>query len=133
MEDLNNFLKDAIASDEYSEHTVSLNEDCEFIRSVLFENGYINLDGILSETRSYAPETLITGQREFEDITYAMGKPKQSITYYEYDKSWDFELAEFIGAIRGNSSIINGTSHDALEIMKITDHIYKNSLHTKTT
>jgi predicted dehydrogenase len=105
----------------------------KFLLEMTFENGYINLDGILSETRSYAPETLITGQREFEDITYAMGKPKQSITYYEYDKSWDFELAEFIGAIRGNSSIINGTSHDALEIMKITDHIYKNSLHTKTT
>ena len=97
-----------------------------------FENGYINLDGILSETRSYAPETLITGQREFEDITYAMGKPKQSITYYEYDKSWDFELADFIDAARGNSSILNGTSQDALEIMKITDYVYKNSIISKS-
>jgi len=105
----------------------------KFLLEMTFEEGYLNLDGILSETRSYAPETLIIGQREFEDVTFAMGKPKQSITYYEYDKSWDFELAEFIGAIRGNCSIINGTSKDALEIMKITDHVYKNSLFTKTT
>ena len=74
---------------------------------------------------------MIVGQREFEDVTFAMGKPKQSITYYEYDKSWDFELAEFIGAVRGNSSIINGTSQDALEVMKITDHVYKNSVFTR--
>ena len=61
-----------------------------------FENGYINLDGILSSTRSYAPESMIVGKREFEDITFAMGKPKESITYYEYDKSWGLELKEFI-------------------------------------
>jgi predicted dehydrogenase len=97
----------------------------KFLLEMTFEKGYINLDGILSETRSYAPETLIVGQREFEDVTFAMGKPKQSITYFEYDKSWDFELSEFIDAIMDNSPIKNGTSHDALEIMRITDSIYK--------
>ena len=91
-----------------------------------FEKGYLNLDGILSETRSYAPETLITGQREFEDVTFAMGKPKQSITYFEYDRSWGLELVEFIDAIKGNTTILNGTSQDAFEIMKITDHVYNN-------
>ena len=96
----------------------------KFLLEMTFEKGYLNLDGILSETRSYAPETLIIGQREFEDVTFAMGKPKQSITYFEYDKSWDFELAEFIDAIKGNATILNGTSQDAFEIMKITDHVY---------
>ena len=98
----------------------------KFLLEMTFEEGYLNLDGILSETRSYAPETLIIGQREFEDVTFAMGKPKQSITYFEYDKSWDFELAEFIDAIKGNATILNGTSQDALEIMKLIDLIYKN-------
>ena len=41
------------------------------------------------------------------------------------------ELVEFIGAVRGNSSIVNGTSQDALEVMKITDHVYENSLFTR--
>ena len=70
---------------------------------------------------------MIVGQREFEDVTFAMGKPKESITYYEYDKSWDLELEEFINAIRDKSPVINGTSQDALEIMKLTDYVYSNS------
>ena len=31
----------------------------KFLLELCFEEGYINLDGILSGTRSYAPETLI--------------------------------------------------------------------------
>jgi hypothetical protein len=55
-----------------------------------------------------------------------MGKPKESITYYEYDNSWELELNEFIDAIHGKNAINNGTSNDALEIMKLTDFIYSN-------
>mgnify|MGYP005644048245 FL=1 len=99
----------------------------KFLLEMMFENGYINLDGILSSTRSYAPEIMIIGKREFEDVTFAMGKPKESITYYEYDKSWDLELKEFIDAVHGKSIVGNGTSEDALEIMKLTDFVYANS------
>ena len=98
----------------------------KFLLELTFENGYINLDGILSSTRSYVPETLIVGRREFENVTFAMGKPKETTTYFEKDKSWELELYEFVGAIRGVSPILNGTSNDALEIMKITDKIYSN-------
>jgi predicted dehydrogenase len=97
----------------------------KFLLEMAFEDGYINLDGILSSTRSYAPETMIVGKREFEDITFAMGKPQESITYYEYDKSWSLELEEFINAIHGSSKVNSGTSNDALEIMKLIDFIYK--------
>jgi predicted dehydrogenase len=99
----------------------------KFLLEMSFEDGYINLDGILSSTRSYAPETLVVGRREFEDVTFAMGKPKESITYYEYDKSWDLEMAEFIDAVHGTSVVVNGTSQDALEIMKLTDFVYARS------
>ncbi|MBT6937189.1 MAG: Gfo/Idh/MocA family oxidoreductase [Candidatus Marinimicrobia bacterium] len=98
----------------------------KFLLEMAFESGYINLDGILSSTRSYAPETMIVGRREFEDITFAMGKPKESITYYENDNSWELELKEFIDAVNGKSVINNGTSEDALEIMMLTDFVYKN-------
>ena len=96
----------------------------KFLLEMAFEDGYVNLDGILSSTRSYTPETMVMGRREFEDITFAMGKPKESTTYYEYDKSWEFEFDEFISAVLGISPIVNGTSRDALEIMKLTDYIY---------
>ena len=44
----------------------------KFLLEMCFEEGYINLDGILSGTRSYAPEKLIIGLREFEDVTFAI-------------------------------------------------------------
>lgn len=100
----------------------------KFLLEMEFENGYINLDGILSSTRSYAPETMTIGRREFEDVTFAMGKPKEAVTYYENDNSWELELKEFIEAIDGKSLIHNGSSNDALQIMKLTDFIYNNSL-----
>ena len=98
----------------------------KFLLEMTFENGYINLDGILSASRSYTPETLTLGMREFEDVTFAMGKPKESKTYFEYDESWNYELKEFMDVINKKSSLKNGTSHDALEIMKLVDSIYKN-------
>ena len=96
----------------------------KFLLEMTFEDGYLNLDGILSATRSYTPETLIYGRREFEDITFAMGKPKESTVYFESDESWSLELLEFIHAVRGDSKVVNGSSNDAKEIMKLTDSIY---------
>ena len=96
----------------------------KFLLEMTFENGYINLDGILSATRSYAPETMILSRRDLEDTSLAMGKPIETVTYYEYDKSWDLELEEFINAINDNSLVENGSSKDALEIMKIINEVY---------
>jgi predicted dehydrogenase len=99
----------------------------KFLLEMTFEDGYINLDGLLSSTKSYAPETLVVGRREFEDVTFAMGKPQELITYFEYDKSFELELNEFVNAIKGDGTIINGTTQDAYEIMKLTDYIYSNT------
>ena len=100
----------------------------KFLLEMAFEDGYVNLDGILSSTRSYAPETLIVGRREFEDITFAMGKPKESITYFENDLSWNFELKEFIDAIIEKKPVVNGTSNDALQIMKLVTESYRKAI-----
>ena len=98
----------------------------KFLLEMTFVNGYINLDGILSSTNSYAPEKLIVGKRQIKDPQKEMGKPKELITYYDQDKSWDFELTEFIDAARNIAPLMNGTSKDALEIMKLADFVYKN-------
>lgn len=103
----------------------------KFLLEMTFEKGHINLDGIMSTTRSYSPETLVVGEREFENISFAMGKPKETITYFESDRSWDIELEEFTKAIRGESSIINGTSYDAFEIMKLIDQAYSSDTISK--
>ncbi|EKJ5647852.1 Gfo/Idh/MocA family oxidoreductase [Campylobacter jejuni] len=99
----------------------------KFLLEIYFEEGYINLDGILSSTRSYTPETLIIGKREFEDITFAMGKPKENITWFENDDSWEIEIKEFLDAISGDKKIINGTSSDAYQTLSLIEKIYSNS------
>ena len=97
----------------------------KFLLEMTFENGYINLDGILSSTGSYSPEKLLYAYREAEDIEKAMGKPTENIIHFESDDSWDLELKEFINAINGVSKIEHGTINDANEIMKLLDSIYK--------
>lgn len=99
----------------------------KFLLEMCFEEGYVNLDGILSGTRSYTPEKLIVAKREFEDITFAMGKPKENTTWFENDDSWKLEVDEFIDAIVGDGKISNGTSQDAYETLKLVERIYENS------
>ena len=99
----------------------------KFLLEMCFEEGYINLDGILSGTRSYSQEKLVVGRREFEDITFAMGKPKENTTWFENDDSWSLEIKEFINAIIGKTKIQHGTSNDAYETLKLVERIYENS------
>ena len=99
----------------------------KFLLEMCFEEGYINLDGILSGTRSYAPEKLVVGRREFEDITFAMGKPKENTTWFENDDSWKLEIKEFINAIMEKTGIEHGTSKDAYETLRLVEKIYENS------
>lgn len=99
----------------------------KFLLEMTFEEGYINLDGLLSTTRSYAPEKLIVGMREFEDITFAMGKPKETVTWFENDNSWKFEIEEFISAINNSGKIDNGSSQDGLKVLSLVEDIYQNS------
>jgi predicted dehydrogenase len=99
----------------------------KFLLEMCFEEGYIHLDGILSNSRSYSPETLICGRREFEDTTYAMGKPKENITWFENDDSWKLELDEFVQAITSHSTLIHGTSQDAYRALNLVERIYDKS------
>ncbi len=99
----------------------------KFLLEMCFEEGYLNLDGILSGTRSYAPEKLIIGRREFEDITFAMGKPKETIISFENDNSWNLEIEEFINAVNGKGKVKQGTLQDAFETLSLVQKVYENS------
>ena len=99
----------------------------KFLLEMEFEDGYINLDGILSNSRSYAPETLVTAKREFEDVTYAMGKPKEETVWFENDDSWKLELDDFVDAIINKKEVENGTIKDAYRALELVERIYENS------
>jgi predicted dehydrogenase len=96
----------------------------KFLLEICCENGMITLDGILSKTNSYAPEKLIITNREFEDITFAMGKPKEETVWFSNDDSWFLEVDEFITSIKNDSAIINGTIDDAIETLTLVEKIY---------
>ena len=99
----------------------------KFLLEICCENGLLVLDGILSKTNSYAPEKLIVSKREFEDITFAMGKPKEETTYFSNDDSWELEVTEFIEAIKNDTHIINGTIDDAISTFKLLQNVYSSS------
>ena len=99
----------------------------KFLLEMCFEEGYLNLDGILSGTRSYAPEKLVIGRREFEDVTFAMGKPKESIVSFENDHSWNLEIEEFMNAVNGEGEIKEGTLQDAYDTLSLVQRVYENS------
>ena len=102
----------------------------KFLLEMVFENGYVNLDGILSSTGSYAPEKLIFAYKAQEDVERAMGKPNENILYFEHDPSWRHELDEFINSIKKGVEIHNGNLNDALEVMKLMDTISANRIIT---
>ena len=99
----------------------------KFLLEMCFEEGYINLDGILSETKSYAPEKLIVGKRSHENIDHAMGKPNETISYFDNDDSWKLEINEFLSAIIKGNKILQGTPDDAYETLSLVTRIYENS------
>lgn len=99
----------------------------KFLLEMVFEDGYINLDGFLSSTRSYAPETLVTARREFEDITFAMGKPKETVISFENDDSFKMEVCDFVNAIKSKTAIKHGKSKDAMAVLSLIENIYKDS------
>ena len=85
------------------------------------ERGSIILGGILSGTKSYGAETLTVVTADPDNDN---GDPKEQVTRYNRDPSWDDEIKNFVDAIISNSPITSGTSDDALQTMKLVYQIY---------
>lgn len=99
----------------------------KFGLDMCFEDGYINLEGILSSTRSYGDEILAIARKQFEDSTFAFGKPREERIFFDTDDSWKLELQEFVESIKSNKTVVNGSSTDALNILNMIEAIYKES------
>lgn len=91
-----------------------------FVLEIAFTEGYLELQGILSGSKSYGEERLIKGRRNESDI----GTTQEEIITYLEDNSWRDEINEFADAIVNNEPIQFGNSADALETMKLVYKIY---------
>jgi predicted dehydrogenase len=85
------------------------------------ERGSITLGGILSGSKSYGAETLTVAAA---DPDHDNGDPKEQITRYNRDSSWDDEITYFIDCIIHDRPVQTSSSDDAFRTMKLVYDIY---------
>jgi predicted dehydrogenase len=92
-----------------------------FHLDINLERGSLVLGGILSGTKSYGAETLTVVKADPDNDR---GDPREQITRYNQDMSWDEEIAAFAGCVLNETPVQNGTSEDALRTMQLVFKIY---------
>jgi predicted dehydrogenase len=92
-----------------------------FHLDINLEKGSVVLGGILSGTKSYGAETLTV---VLADPDNDFGEPIENVTQYNEDPSWNVEISQFIACIINNKKVVNGSSDDALQTMKLVFKIY---------
>jgi predicted dehydrogenase len=92
----------------------------KFSLDIALTEGFIELKGILSGSKSYGEEQLVIGHRNESDT----GTAREEIITYLEDPSWANEVDEFADAITKKSAIVCGTAEDALRTMELVYRIY---------
>jgi predicted dehydrogenase len=92
-----------------------------FHLDINLERGSLILGGILSGTKSYGAETLTVVRADPDND---QGDPREQLTRYNRDPSWDEEIAAFAGCIASGTPVSSGNSTDALRTMQLVFRIY---------
>lgn len=92
-----------------------------FNLDINLERGSIILGGILSGSKSYGAETLTVVTADHDNDN---GDPKEQLTRYNRDPSWDEEISYFADYIINDRPIQSGSSDDAFRTMKLVYKIY---------
>jgi predicted dehydrogenase len=91
-----------------------------FCLELALTDGYLELRGILSGSKSYGQEQLVIGRRGDSPD----GSDREEIRTFLQDHSWRDEVQEFARAILEGAPLASGTSADALETMRLVYRIY---------
>jgi predicted dehydrogenase len=92
-----------------------------FHLDINLERGSLILGGILSGTKSYGAETLTVVQADPDNDR---GDPREQVTCYNRDPSWDDEVAVFARTVVDDRPVESGNSMDALRTMQLVFRIY---------
>ena len=92
-----------------------------FNLNINLEKGSLILGGLLTGTKSYGAETLTVVTADPDND---MGDPREQTTLYNQDNSWMSEINLFYDYINNNEKVMNGTSKDALETLRLVYKIY---------
>jgi predicted dehydrogenase len=98
----------------------------KFNLEISLSKGYIELHGILSGSKSYGEEKIVIGFRNEDSDN---GQMESRTIKFLQDNSWRDEIFEFADSVLNDKPVISGTSHDALETMRLVFTIYFNDLH----
>jgi predicted dehydrogenase len=92
-----------------------------FNLDINLEHGSLILGGIISGTKSYGAETLTVITADSDNDK---GDPREQITRYNHDPSWQEEINVFIDAIINDMPLKSSNSKDALKTMELVFKIY---------
>ncbi|MFC1462395.1 Gfo/Idh/MocA family protein [Verrucomicrobiota bacterium] len=91
-----------------------------FALEIAMTQGYLELRGILSGSKSYGEERLIVGRRDDS----ATGTHHEEIFNYLEDNSWRDEINDFASAIVNGKEVQSGTVEEAVATMRLVYRIY---------
>lgn len=97
----------------------------QLLMEIYLEKGYLVIDGILSSTRTYEPETLKVARCLYDHDKYPLPNPQETLTLYEEDKSWYLEVDDFVRRILEDKPVAVGSSQDAYKAMELVQRIYQ--------
>ena len=103
-------------------HSTAIEWQHKFRMEISLQRGSIELNGILSGSKSYGKESIVISKAIKSKYKTSL---KKQIIYFRKDISWQSEIDEFSKIIQSNSKKINGNSKEALEVMKMVYNIYK--------
>ncbi len=96
-----------------------------FLMEIYLEKGYLTIDGILSSTGTYSPETLKIARCLYDNDGYPLPNPHETLTLYEDDRSWYLEVDDFVDCILKDKPVVVGSSQDAYKVMELVQKIYR--------
>ena len=91
----------------------------KFRMEISLERGTINLNGILSGSKTYGKETIEILEKKGTNL-----KVKEKI-FYRKDNSWKEEVDEFANIIKNDKEVLIGSMNDAVSVMRSVYKIYK--------
>lgn len=92
-----------------------------FELDINLERGSVILSGFLSGSKSYGAETLTLVEAEPDSDD---GDPREQITRYNKDRSWEREVDTFVASVMRGKPVESGSSEDALKTMELVYRIY---------
>ena len=93
-----------------------------FRLEITFKEGFLELSGILSGSKSYGEEKLLVVPKQEKSVN---GSLSGNMTQFLEDNSWEDEIDEFADIIINDKPVVQGNSYDALKVMELVYKIYK--------